>query len=327
MEFEIISAQDYLNKYPSGGYFFKDAANLYMYMLNDFYLLGHCGLPINSDMKVIRDRLINFKIENVLANVYAESKQQIISIDKCLPLYGDWAEGFWHWMMDNLASVMLAEDAHYDGYYIIPPVSFARQSIELLGVNPDRIIEYRGGNFHVKTLYLPQRINGWALGNYPYLLNYIRKKLLDTIDHSEKTLEQRIYISRNKLGSQRRIVVNEEALLDVLAPYGFKTVHTENMSLKDQIALMTNATALITPHGAAMTHTLFMPPQSLVLELFAPIYVNPVMLPAIGLLRHRYYMIPSYLNREPPIYPSGMDIEAFLSVIDITLRRELGEQN
>jgi hypothetical protein len=297
-------------------------------MLNDFYLLGHCGLPINSDMKMIRDRLINFKTEDVLVSVFAESQQQFFSIDKCLPLYGDWSGGFWHWMLENLASVILAEDAAYDGYYIIPTVSFARQSIELLGVHPDRIIEYRGGNLHLNTLYLPQRIRGGQVGTYPDLLNLIRRKLLDTVPHSgEWSPQQRIYISRNKLGPQRRIVVNEEALLDVLAPYGFKTIHAENMSLKEQIALMANATALITPHGAGMVHTLFMPPRSLILELFAPIYVNPAMLPAIDLLRHRYYMIPSYLNLEPPIYPSGRDIEAFIGVIDITLRRELGESD
>jgi hypothetical protein len=288
MEFKISSASDYLNRYPSRGTSFEVAANLHTYILNDFYLFGDCGLPMDLDMEVIKDRLINFDIEGAFTHSSVASAWQWYAFNKCMPLYGDWAEGFWHWMMENLPYVILAEDAAYDGYYVIPTTSFSRQSIELLGVHPDRIIDYRSCNFQVERLYLPQRIHGWALDNYPYLLNLIRQKILAAIHHSEKeTRHQRIYISRNKLSSQRRMVVNEDALLDVLSPYGFKTIYMEDMSLKEQLTLMANAEVLITPHGAAMVHTLFMPPQSLILELFAPTYINPTMLPAINLLRHK----------------------------------------
>lgn len=246
-----------------------------------------------------------------------------------MPLYGDWANGFWHWMIENLPMVMIAEDKGYDGYYIIPAASHARQSIELLGVNPERILEYQGGHLYVETLYLPQRIAGCRLIYYPDILTSLRKKILDKIDLVQnREHNQRIYISRNKLSSGKRIVVNEDALLQLLTDYGFKTVYTEQLSLKEQIELMSQANVLVTPHGAGMIHTLFMPSGSLVIELFAPSYINPAMLPTIDILKHRYYMIPGYFNSPGnPIYNWGYNIEAFLQVIEITLRRELGSSS
>jgi hypothetical protein len=35
-------------------------------------------------------------------------------------------------------------------------------------------------------------------------------------------------------------------------------------------------------------------------------------------------MVPSAITQNPPIYPPGFDIEAFVKVIQVTLRRELG---
>jgi glycosyltransferase involved in cell wall biosynthesis len=335
LHFRITSASDYIRQYPSEGTSFEIASpakkgyegkHLHMFVLNDFILAGPNGLPISRKGEVIKDRLINFNIENELSHIRQEEFSSILSDKKkgkFMPLYGDWAEGFWHWMIENLPAVILAENSGYDGFYIIPSVSHARHSIELLGVNSDRIIEYEGGHWHIETLYLPQRLNGWRpLRNYPDILHSLRKKLLDAVELSAETPNRRIYISRNKLSSQKRIVVNEDELLKILSPYSFDTVYMEQMSLKEQIALMSKANVLITPHGAGMVHTLFMPPQSLILELFTPTYINPTMLPTIDLLKHRYFMIPSYLNA--PLYKSGGNIEAFLDVIEITLKRELG---
>jgi hypothetical protein len=331
-----ISADDYLRQYPAEGTFLKfpvsskifSGPNLYIYnihILKDILLAGIHGIPISKTGYVIGDRFINLDVQKLLMQLSQIPEEDLESAfifkEKCLPLYSDWAGGFWHWMMENLPIVMLTEDSGYDGYYLIHPASFARESIELLGVPSERILEYRGGHLFVETLYLPQRFAGGDIE--PDILLSLRQKLLDTIEPSLKGgPDQRIYISRNKLNTRRRIVVNEDELSEVIAPYGFKTVYMEQISLKEQIALMSRANVLITPHGAGMVHTLFMPPQSLVIELFAPTYINPTMLSAIKLLKHRYFIIPSYLNE--PAYKLGGNIEAFLQVIEITLNRELG---
>jgi hypothetical protein len=338
-ELKFISAEEYLKKNSSNGTSFEIArSNLgdtihKMYVLSDFILAGPLGFPISKDGDVIKDKFIYFdvfsKYLNNIPSVELFRKLPEKKEGKYLPLYGDWAEGFWHWMTENLPYVMIAENSGYDGYYIIPPTSHARQSMELLGIKPDRILEYHGGHWYIETLYLPQRVAGQALIHYPDILLSLRQRLLNTIAPSAKeTSPKRIYISRNKLETQRRIIVNEDALLKLLAPYGFETVYMEKMSLKEQIALMAGANTLITPHGAGTIHTLFMPLQSLVIELFSPIYINPVALPAIDLLKHKYFMIPGHFDSpRNPVYNFGHNIEAFLEVIEITLKRELGAVN
>jgi capsular polysaccharide biosynthesis protein len=220
-------------------------------------------------------------------------------------------------MMEKLPLVMLAEMIHYDGYYVIPKnCPFAGQSIELLGVDPERIIEHDGTNWLIEILCLPQNIDQSDQDVFIML----RKRLLESTKHlADHRSPRRIYISRKSALSKR--IANEDDLVATIKPYGFVTCAMEDLHLKKQIALMAAADALITPHGAGMVHTLFMQPQSLVLELFSPTYINPCMLPAIDFLRHRYYMIPSYFNY--PNHYSDKDIEAFIRVIEITLRRDL----
>jgi predicted O-methyltransferase YrrM len=227
--------------------------------------------------------------------------------------------------MENLPVVLLSEEKGFDGYYIIPNTRFARESLELLGVSHERIIEHQGEDFYVETLYIPKKIPGWRLDEFPEVIDKLRNRLLESAGFIDEKTKKRIYISRNKLGSQRRIVINEDALLKLLEEFGFETIYTEEMSLKEQILTMANAEALITPHGSGMVHTLFMPHGSLVIELFAPTYINPCMLSVIKHLRHRYYMVTSYLNKVPPVYDHGWDIEAYLNVIEITMEREIGK--
>jgi len=334
-ELKFVSAEEFLKKNHNGGSFFelvrskKGDVTHNMYILNDFILASPIGFPISRDGDVIKDKYIYFDIFNkYLGNI---SFQELFANlpkkkeGKYMAIYGDWAEGFWHWMMENLPVVLLSEEKGFDGYYIIPNTRFARESLELLGVSHERIIEHQGEDFYVETLYIPKKIPGWRLDEFPEVIDKLRNRLLESAGFNDEKTKKRIYISRNKLGSQRRIVINEDALLKLLEEFGFETIYTEEMSLKEQILTMANAEALITPHGSGMVHTLFMPHCSLVIELFAPTYINSCMLSVIKHLRHRYYMVPSYLNKVPPVYDHGWDIEAYLNVIEITMEREIGK--
>jgi len=127
-------------------------------------------------------------------------------------------------------------------------------------------------------------------------------------------------LTRTKAVNGRR-VVNEEALWAILAGFGFQKVVMEDMALGEQIRLAASADNLVAPHGAGMVHCLFMPANSLVIELFSSNYLNPCMLPVISHLQHRYFMVPS------PAIPGQTDcrgdIKAYLPMVEMTLRREL----
>jgi len=235
-----------------------------------------------------------------------------------LSLTGLWCVSFYHWMMENIIKVIIAMEAGFDGYYIIPNLRFARESLELLGISPDMIIPYDGKPWLVEALYIPQPIIGQSeLKKYPTLIWTARNRFLQAVGNSNNIYE-RIYIARPQ--NAVRKVVNEPELMEILGKYQFQRIIMEQLPLKEQIRIISAAKCIIGPHGAGMVHCLFMPPESLVVELFSPTYINPCMLPVIEHLKHRYYMIPSANNRD---YIYGDDIEANIPVIEVTLKREL----
>ena len=237
---------------------------------------------------------------------------------KYLMLNGLWCLQFWHWMMEKIINAIIAMDAGFDGYYIIPDIPFARESLELLGIETDKIISYDGKTWLLETLYIPQPITGGQeLKKFPVLIQKMRDKFLQAAVSNNNTFE-RIYIARPQ--NAVRKVVNEPELMEILGKYQFQRIIMEQLPLKEQIRIVSAAKCIIGPHGAGMVHCLFMPPESLVVELFSPTYINPCMLPVIEHLKHRYYMIPSAKNKD---YLYGDDIEANIPVIEVTLKREL----
>lgn len=229
---------------------------------------------------------------------------------------------FWHWMMESLPKLILSKAAGFNGDIIIPPdlvsTRFVIESLVLLGEDPQRLLPYDGTPWWVEELYIPKPICGvLGLLKYPGLIQRLRDLFLPKVGSAPSTVH-RLYISRNKSHFERK-VVNEEALWQLLQRYDFQRVEMEKLSLREQIQLASGADVIVGPHGAGMTHALFMKPESLIIELFAPTYINPCLMPIADHLGHRYHTIPSMgMN-----YPHGNDIMANLPFIELTLKREL----
>jgi GT2 family glycosyltransferase/capsular polysaccharide biosynthesis protein len=239
-----------------------------------------------------------------------------------LILWGFRTDNFWHWTIEALSKVVMARACGFDGYYIVPPKfncsGFIRDSLELMGITPDRVCVYDGRPLRVERIYLPQFIQGsHQLTEFPVVIDELRRVLLHSRMPTRYSFD-RIYIARDDPKLNRRIV-NETELLSLLFKYGFQRVVMEHFSLQEQISIANGANFIIAPHGAGAVHSMFMPGRSTFVELFPTTYVNPCMLPVIDRLRHRYFMVPSsHLgvmeqdNYEAPIY-----------YLEVILKREI----
>lgn len=78
----------------------------------------------------------------------------------------------------------------------------------------------------------------------------------------------RIYISRRDAESRR--VVNEDRLLEVLVAMNFIPITMTGLTVKEQIAVFSQADILVAPHGAALTYMTFMDRGATVVELNGP---------------------------------------------------------
>lgn len=235
------------------------------------------------------------------------------------------AYNIWHWIMEGLPKVIMAQENGFDGWYIIPEVTdnsrYIYESLMLMGIAPERIKSYDGQPWRVERLYIPQALNGnRQLSRFPEIISRVRHQLVAACSPLRYSCD-RIYIARQNPRLSRR-VTNELHLLEILFKYGFQRVVMENYSLKEQIAIAAAADCLVAPHGAGMVHALFMKPRSLVMELFPTTYINPCMLPVIDHLQHRYFMMPSHHTS----VDEDDNYEAYLSPIEVTLRREVDKQ-
>lgn len=84
--------------------------------------------------------------------------------------------------------------------------------------------------------------------------------------------KKRLYISRSKANSRR--VLNEDKIINLLVPFGFEIVNSENLSFYDQMSLFSQAEIVISAHGAGLSNIVFCNPGTKVLELQSPTYLG-----------------------------------------------------
>jgi hypothetical protein len=284
---------------------------------HDVFLFGEEGIPLQGNLVV--NRFTNFCDDQLLIWLLHHQNRELVGIDGVtLPLYGDWGGNFWHWCYEALPVALAAHEGGFSGNYLVPDLPFAAESLQLLGIRPDRVIRAGACDYHLKCMCLFNKVRGSDPAMLPALS---RIRSIFRSRFADPRAEHRVYLSRNGHPDTPRRVVNDSRLTELLEQFGFITLHLEKMSLEEQLSHTCNATALIGPHGAGMTHCSFLPENSLVLELFAPSYVNPCVLFACRELRHRYYQITSSCLHVG--YPHGQDILASLQIIELTLDREL----
>jgi capsular polysaccharide biosynthesis protein len=284
---------------------------------HNVFLFGDEGIPLQENLVI--NRFTNFGNDQLLIWLMHHQNRGMTRIaGVTLPLYGDWSSNFWHWCHEALPVALAAHEGGFSGTYLIPDLPFAADSLKLLGIRPDKIRCAEAGDYFLECMCLLPKKRGYDPTILP-ALDKIRSVFRSQFATAGP--ERRLYLSRNGSPDNQRKIVNEAELLALLERFGFETLYLEQLSLAEQLAATCNAGAVIGPHGAGMTHCGFLPEGSLVLELFAPSYVNPCVLPVCQVQNHRYFQITSFCGYAG--YQHGFDIHANLKLIELTLAREL----
>ena len=97
--------------------------------------------------------------------------------------------------------------------------------------------------------------------------DYMRGKVFERFGlHEDRKPTRRIFVSRSRAAMRR--LVNEDEAGQVLAQFGFETVHLEGLKFEQQVRLFHDAEFVAGAHGAAFANLLFAG-HAKVLELFA----------------------------------------------------------
>lgn len=180
-----------------------------------------------------------------------------------------------HWFVDVLPRLhLLKESGLYDkvDWFLVPSLryDYQRETLELLGIPKEKII---AGDQHPHITADHIIASTAPRGNYTlvptWLCEYIQSSFMPFAEEAgDEPLEDSPYLYISRSDSSIRKVLNEEELVERLKPYGFKTVVSSKLSIKQKIKLFANAKVVMGACGAGLINFMFCKPGTKVIEIF-----------------------------------------------------------
>lgn len=273
-----------------------------------------------------------FTVKHYLKKVLLRKKRKTHPNKQYLLVVDEWSHGHYHWFCDVLPRIYAIKETLKDYILLLPAhSSYIRtigvESLNLLDLKP-LAFEFIGGQelLHVQNLTL---VTHTCIPGYSndVLVRGLRDLLFEKSGLNKKDIpRKKIYISREK--ARFRKILNEGPVQEVLKSFDYEVVFLENMSLKDQIELISSAKSIVSIHGAGLTSVYFLPRGSSVLEFRRDkIYHNQCYWHLSSALQHKYF----YLFGKPDIEDKVIEGQGCNITIDIkklkTVLREMEKRN
>lgn len=204
------------------------------------------------------------------------SRQYPSRIDRGIHVMHEYAENYFHFVVEVLPKVLLADEIGLDpSLPLLVQKKLAknlRVLLDTMNLNKRPIIELNDRQiYHVRELHFVsdassiQDVYDRARLPEETVLHYgLVRRTVDRIleQHSNPTFEdnrpkRRIYVRR---GQRYRGLRNETEVEDLLVEQGFELVSTDDLSIRSQINIFRNAELILCPTGAAVTNILWCRP-------------------------------------------------------------------
>ena len=199
--------------------------------------------------------------ESYLLDVFKNKK--LVKIKQKVILIHDDASvlNYFHWLNDSLPKILFFKDKLT---VVLPEKTLpaVKQSLAILCY--ETIILQEDCYYQFDEIHFVDNIIDSGCPNY--YVPELKEKLISNLNIiSTRSRKDRIYLSR-KLASNRR-VLGEEKLLNFLKSLDFKIIEAENLSFSEQMEFFYCSNVFITSHGAGLSNMMFMPKNSLIIEL------------------------------------------------------------
>lgn len=236
-----------------------------------------------------------FSVGGRYAWLRRQDSEETLTLDAPLMLCTTWASriNYGHWLMNTLFSVYLALDELKAGRLklLCPPLDDRRrEELVTLGAPPEAIVETSARYVRGERLLYPSPLSTYAnmkpSARVVDFLDFVRKRFARDAAPAPKY----VFLSRLGFPSARRMT-NERDLCEALRRIGFHIARTHEMTLGEQIALMSGATVAVGQFGAALWNTPFMPDGARVLEIATSNYVSNEYLYISHLTGHRLHRV------------------------------------
>ncbi|MBL0616514.1 glycosyltransferase family 61 protein [Aeromonas veronii] len=190
-----------------------------------------------------------------------------------LIIHGYEADNYGSFIFRCLPQLLLAKELDLDFDYLILPkrTQWAMQAIALL-------------NFGIKPVLAHDEVQGIELDECKFIQTFDNQGFLSSFDtrriinFCESIWQkapphesyEKIYVSRRWVPSRTiftRNLTSEASIMEHLEPLGFKEVHSQLLSFKEQINVFMRAKLIIGTSGSGLLNSMFSPPKTKVLEM------------------------------------------------------------
>lgn len=242
----------------------------------------------------------------LLKNGIKDTLRSMVRIDELLWFLDQFSTGgYYHWLTEILPRLWIANEIQKIPMEIptyFPAYFFTKWNFGEVLLKPFKREYYKykpSELLKVKKLHFISQPGG-PLNFQPEPLKCANKVLLDYYYKSDFTwVFDKVYISRNR--GNKRLLLNEESILPILKRNGYKIIHTEQLSIADQINIFSRVKSLISIHGAGLTNMVFMPEGSKILEIRNPLpdHMNNCFLSLADTMGHNYYYCLAKIQKQP----------------------------
>jgi capsular polysaccharide biosynthesis protein len=181
--------------------------------------------------------------------------------------FDQWSSGYFHWLLDTIPRIYIAIMKHSNLILLLPSElnkDLYIDSLKPFSLSDIKFIKKKGAILLRKTIY-PKPLA--SSGNYnPDIIKNIRAIYHNHFAKGEYVdCLERIYISRSR--AERRRILNEDKVFEILTRKGFTIIYAENLTFSDQCKLAMKTQVLVSNHGAGLSNMLFMNSGGKVMEI------------------------------------------------------------
>jgi len=198
-------------------------------------------------------------------------------------------DNYYHFLTDVLPrlEVLRRAGVEPDNYLVNRKTPFQREILDQIGIGEAKVLQSVDmPHLRADQLVVPSLPDS-HLRTPPWIVPWLREHLLPT---GLATPHRRLYVTRGSRRNTRR-VKNENEVLEALRPLGFRVVDPGALSVKEQVRQFAEAEIVVGAHGAGLTNIVFCSPDTTVVEMFPPDYVNVCywkLASAVEGLKYRY---------------------------------------
>ncbi len=238
----------------------------------DFLLMSADRKRLYHESSLWRDDILD---ANGIFDVVFWPSPKMVSGEYCLLSCPCADKNYSEWLLGNLPRLSLIEKfPELKSVRLIVPRSlkqYQRESLEMAGVSPERLVEFDDGYWQVDKLYFTELPS--PLGNpSPYAVEWLRSKFLGNASTPATGVKRLLYVTRRD-APQRR-VLNEKEIVDYLKGIGFEVICPGDYSFAEQIKMFSEASVVVGPHGAAFANMVFAPAGATLIEFFGDNYLH-----------------------------------------------------